>query len=91
MTQAYPQLTSSWQNYVDVMEKCGSQVVSTTAWLRLYLELGHQSKKNMELMDLAQYIQVNHVMEGKKDNVKMNALKQSSRKLGELIQAGRSH
>ena len=90
VTQAYPQLTSSWQNYVDVMEKCGSQVVSTTAWLRLYLELGHQSKKNMELMDLAQYIQVNHVMEGKKDNVKMNALKQSSRKLGELIQAGRT-
>lgn len=90
VTLAFPQLTSSWQNYVKVMEKCGSKLVSTNAWLRLYLELGHQSKKNMELMDLAQYVQANHVMEGKRDNVKMNALKQSSRKLGELIQAGRT-
>lgn len=90
VTLAYPQLTSSWQNYVEVMEKCDNQEVSPMAWLRLYLELGHQSKKNMELMDLAQYVQANHVMEGKKDNVKMNALKQSSRKLDELIQAGRT-
>ncbi len=89
VTQAYPQLTSSWRNYVRVMEQCGSESVNLTAWRRLYAELGHQMKKNMELMDLAQYVQANHVMEGKKDNVKLNLLKKSSRKLDELIQAGR--
>lgn len=89
VTLAYPQLTSSWRNYVDVMEQSGSESVNLAAWRRLYAELGHQVKKNMELMDLAQYVQANHVMEGKKDNVKLNVLKRSSRKLDELIQAGR--
>lgn len=89
VTIAFPQLTVSWRNLVDVMELCGKEAVSMTAWRRLYVELTHQSKKNKELMDLMQAVQNDHVMEGRRDNVKMNALKKSSRKMDELIKIGR--
>ncbi len=89
VTIAFPQLTVSWRNLVSVMELCGGETVNISAWRRLYVELTHQSKKNKELLDLMQAVQNDHVMEGKRDNVKMNALKQSSRKLDELIQIGR--
>ncbi len=89
VTIAFPQLTVSWRNLVAVMELCGEEAVNMSAWRRLYMELTHQSKKNKELLDLMQAVQNDHVMEGKRDNVRMNALKQSSRKLDELVQIGR--
>lgn len=89
VTMAFPYLTSGWRNLVDVMERCEQSEIDRVTWQRLFIALTKQGKKNSELIDLAQQVQNDHLIEGKKENVRMYALKKSSKKVGELVKDGR--
>ncbi len=85
-----PQFFTAWRNLIDVMALCGEDTIDDTDWRRLYNELYSASKKNLELLDLAQEVLNDRIVAGKRDIVKITALKQSTRRLSELVQAGRT-
>ncbi len=85
-----PQFTTAWQNLIDVMTLCGEGVINDNDWRRLHSELYHASKKNSELLDLTEKVLNEHILAGKRDIVKINALKQSARRMSELMQVGRT-
>ena len=89
VTTMFPQLTPGWINLVDVMERCNQEEINRVTWQRLFIALTKQGKKNPELLDLAQQVQNDHLIEGKRQNVRMYELKKSSKRVGELVKEGR--
>ena len=90
VTTAYPLLSAGWWNYIEVLDYCGKETVPMGTWKRVYVELEKLSKKNGELLDLAQDVQANRIMVDKDDKMKRQMLKKSGKKMGQLVDMGRA-
>lgn len=78
----YPKYVTGWQHRIAIMESLYRDgVLNEKEWKQLHLELERNAGKNSELLDLAQEVDVNHIMINMRDSAKMTALKRGYRKL----------
>lgn len=77
-----PRYANAWRNRVAIMEAIEKKgALDESAWKQLHNELERNVGKNSELLDLAQEVDVNHLMLNMRNTVKLSALKRGYRKL----------
>lgn len=62
VANAFPTLTTAWQNLIDSLEDERASAASTNEWRRAYNELSRNGAKNGELVDLAAQVQDKHLI-----------------------------
>ena len=79
---AFPKYTTGWRNRIDIMEEMHAfQPLEENVWKQLRNELERNVGKNSELVDMAQEVDVKHLMNNMRDVVKMTALKRAYKRL----------
>lgn len=78
----FPRYATGWHNRIDLMEAMHKrQPLEESVWKQLRLELERNLGKNSELVDMAQEVDVRHLMGNMRDAAKMTALKRGYKRL----------
>lgn len=82
----FPTFTAGWENRFDVMRELHeTKPLEKGAWRRFLADLERFFSKNKELVDIAQRVEADYLMEGARDATKRSTLKRSTRKLSRLV------
>ena len=90
VSTAYPLLTAGWISRIGILKELHEkEPIEKNIWKRLHTDLVRNSSKNAELLDLAQEVETDYLLNDTSDSVKKNILKRSSRKLERMVDEGR--
>lgn len=88
---SYPYLTAAWLSCLEVMRTLHEkELLEKNAWRRVQTDLLRHGAKNGELLDLAQEVQSDYMLDGARTATKKNMLRRTSRKIEKLTADGRT-
>ena len=80
--RVYPKFIEGWRNRVELMEKLHENgLLNAKSWENLANEIERTSGKTPELLDIAQEVQVKHLLPKQRDVTKLTILKKGHKRL----------
>ena len=88
---SHPFLTAGWVSCMEVMKNLHDQEkLEKNAWRRFQTDMMRFANKNTELLDLAQEVQADYMLDGARATTKKNMLRRTGRKIEKLTANGRT-
>ncbi len=81
VTEAFPEETAAWANYIKVLGHSEKHLPAMSVWRKIDTDLIRLSRKNSELLDLAAEVEDKYLLDGKSAASKQAAMNRSMSQL----------